>query len=83
VSGRRVQFGIHVGRGDHLREIDDGDLLVVGYEEVELVEVAVNQSVAGQQYDQLHQPVVHLARVSQLRYLRPARPSVQATSPCS
>jgi hypothetical protein len=43
----------------------------------------VNQSVAGQQYDQLHQPVVHLARVSQLRYLRPARPSVQATSPCS
>jgi hypothetical protein len=34
-----------VSRGGHLREVDDRQVLVVIYQQVELVEVSVNQAV--------------------------------------
>eukprot|EP01085_Mycamoeba_gemmipara_P002075 Mycagemm_TRINITY_DN10071_c0_g1::TRINITY_DN10071_c0_g1_i2::g.2075::m.2075 type:complete len:138 gc:universal TRINITY_DN10071_c0_g1_i2:1015-602(-) len=64
-----IHLCIVVRGGDHLREIDHRDVLLVIHEEIELIEVGVNQAVRSHLSDQLHQSIEQLAWVSKLRHL--------------
>jgi hypothetical protein len=50
---REVILGVRVRGGGHLREIDDGDVLVIIDEQVELVEVTVDEAMLCQPDDLL------------------------------
>lgn len=59
--------------GHHLGEVYDGWHVFAVQEDVELVEVAVYESVAGQLHNQLHQDTVKCGRVVQLVHLTTTR----------
>ena len=50
---REVILGVRVRGGGHLREIDDGDVLVIIDEKVEFVEVTVDEAMLCQSDDLL------------------------------
>lgn len=58
--------GVSVLRGDHLREIDQRQPLLIVHQYVEFVEITVNETVPRQANDHLHALLVHLVRVSHL-----------------
>jgi class 3 adenylate cyclase len=52
--------GVGVVHGNHLREIDDGDAVVVIHEHVELIEVAVHEAAARKADHDVHDTCEHL-----------------------
>lgn len=68
-----------VGGGDHLREVDDDWLVVRSDHDVELVEVSVDDSVAGQLDDQVHEVVVETLNVGNLVHVAPEEKKVPST----
>ena len=56
---------VQVRRGDHLREIDHGDFLVLTDHEIELVEVAMDEAVLRELNDELDQAMVDLLSVDE------------------
>ena len=62
--------------GDHLREVNHGDGVVVAAHEVELVEVAVDEPAVGQLQNQIHAVRVRLGRIREVLDLRDGRRGV-------
>ena len=60
-----------MGCGDHLGEVNEGDAVLVVQHQVKLVEVAVDQAMAGQPQDQIHQVIVGGCWVGQVVNLVP------------
>lgn len=58
--------GVCVASRHHLREVDEGEPLLLVDEKVELVEVAVDEAVPGQADDHLHAVPVDHVRVPHL-----------------
>ena len=57
-TSANIPLGIRVGSGDHLREVNDCWTVVGVQENVELVEVAVDETKASQLDYELHQNTV-------------------------
>ena len=55
-----VELGLPVGHGDHLGEIDDDGIGLVVDHDVELIEVAVDDTVVGELQQQRHQFVIQV-----------------------
>lgn len=53
-----VVLGIDVGGRCHLREVDDCDLFIVIYHQVELVEITMDKAVLCKLHDKLNQPMI-------------------------
>ena len=60
-----VVLCVQVRCGDHLREIDHGDFLVLTDHEIELVEVAMDEAVLRELNDELNQAMVDLLSVDE------------------
>ena len=61
----KVELGVGVRRGHHLRKVDHGHFLVLADHEVELVEVAMDESMLCKLDDQFDEAVVDLLRVKE------------------
>ena len=64
-----VELGVEVRRGHHLRKVDHGHFFVLADHKIELVEVAVDESVLCKLDDQLDKAMVDLLRVEEAPYV--------------
>ena len=59
----KVELGVEVGSGHHLRKVDHGHFFVLADHKIEFVEVAMDESVLCKLDDQLDKAMVDLLRV--------------------
>ena len=64
-----VKLGVQMGRAHHLREINKSHLVAIAEYEIELVEIAMYETVVAQVHNQIHDVVVDLLNISDLVYL--------------
>lgn len=65
-----VELSLRVVGGSHLREINDGNVLIIVYKQVELVEVTMDEAEFSQSDDLVQKVRVHFLRVHHLLDLR-------------
>ena len=65
----KVELGVEVRRGHHLRKVNHSHFFVLADHKIELVEVSMDQSVLCELDDQLDKAMVDLFRVKKAPYV--------------
>lgn len=66
-----LHLGIFMVSRHHLGEVNQYRPVLIVHHEVELIEVAMNDSMVGQLYNQVHQITVELRDISDFMHIAP------------
>jgi hypothetical protein len=64
-----IELSVYVRCGDHLGKVNESYLVLIVQDYIELIEVAVNETVVAQVNNQIHDVVEHLLMIGQFVYL--------------